>query len=216
MVPLYVAGVWWISLLRIPFFFLCINLDLYVPNQLCTTSCEFFWPRGGNSLGSYHHVLSEPHLRTDLWAEFVAVVSAIDKTAWVVKRLLYSFLMVQVTLSHRILHSSVSATAVMEILRMLVHRHHCTTSRHHLFRKAVDAYILHSFMGRNQSPPKFCVFWNVFQYGTLWPGYCHWHCRNLTICIEETLYKMHVSILLTCKYWWNFKKYVCKMKHNHN
>jgi hypothetical protein len=65
-------------------------------------------------------VLSDPHLRTDLWAEFIAGVSAIDKTVWVVKRLFYSFLMVQVTLSRRILHSSVSATAVTEILHMLV------------------------------------------------------------------------------------------------
>jgi hypothetical protein len=95
------------------FLFLCINLDLCVPNQLCTTSCEFFWPRSGNSLCSYiPSCVSEPHLRIDLWAEFVAGVSAIDKTAWVVKRFLYSFLMVQVTLSCRILHPSVSATAL--------------------------------------------------------------------------------------------------------
>lgn len=139
------------------FLFLCINLDLYVPKKMCTTSCEFFWPWSGNSLCSYCYVLSESHLRTDLWAEFVAGVSAIDKTAWVVKRLLYSFLMVQVTLSCRILHSSVSGRAVMEILHMLLHRHHCTTSRHHLFHIAVVAFILHSFMGRNQSSPKFCV-----------------------------------------------------------
>jgi hypothetical protein len=76
------------------FLFLCINLDLYVPNQLCTTSCEYFWPRRGNSLCSYHHVLSKSHLRTDLWAEFVAGVTAVDKTGWVVKGLLYSFFMV--------------------------------------------------------------------------------------------------------------------------
>ena len=94
------------------FLFLCINLDLFVPNKLCTTSREFFWPWSGNSLCSYYYVLSEPHLRTGLWAEFVAGVSAIDKTAWVVKMLLYSFLMVQVTLSCRIFHSSVSGTAV--------------------------------------------------------------------------------------------------------
>ena len=135
---------------------------MYVPNQLCTTSCEFFWPRSGNSLCTYHQVLSEPHLRTERWAEFVAGVSAINKTAWVLKILLYSFLRVQVTLSRRILHSSVTATAFMEILHMLVRRHHCTTSRHHLFRKAVDANILHSFMGRNWSPTKFFVFKNVF------------------------------------------------------
>jgi len=140
------------------FLFLCTNLDFYVPNQLCTTTCEFFWSRSGNSLCSYHHGFSEPHLRRDLWAEFVAGVSAVDKTAWVVKRLLYSFLMVQITLSHRILHSSVSATAVMEILHMLVHRHHCTAPRHHLFCKVMDVYILHLIMGRKMSPPKFCVF----------------------------------------------------------
>lgn len=91
----------------------------------------------------YGHVVCG---RTDLWAEFVAGVSAIDKTAWVVKRLLYSFLMVQVTLSCRILYPSVSATAVVEILHMLVHRHHCTTSRHHIFHKAMDAFILYSFI----------------------------------------------------------------------
>jgi len=140
------------------FLFLCTHLDFYVPNQLYTPTCEFFWPRSGNSLCSYQHVLSKPHLRTDLWAEFVAGVSVIDKTARMVKRLLYSFLMVQVTLLHRILHSSVSAIAVMEILHVLVHRHHCTASRHHLFRKAMDAYILHSVMGRKMSPPKFYVF----------------------------------------------------------
>jgi len=151
------------------FLFLCINLDLYVPNQLCTTSCEFFWPRSGNSLCSYHHVLSEPHLRTDLWAEFVAGVSAIDKTAWVVKRLLYSFLIVQVTLSCRILHPSVSATAVIEILHMLVHRHHCTTSRRHIFRKAMDAFIHYSFIhGKGPVSSKIlCVLKCVLIYNSV-------------------------------------------------
>jgi hypothetical protein len=59
------------------------------------------------------------------------------------KKLLYAFLMVQVILSCRILHSSVSATADKEILHMVVHRLHSTTSRHHLFfRKAVVACVL--------------------------------------------------------------------------
>jgi hypothetical protein len=40
---------------------LCINLGLYMPNQMCTTSCAFFW-LSWNCLYSYLHVLREPYL----------------------------------------------------------------------------------------------------------------------------------------------------------
>jgi hypothetical protein len=66
------------------FLLLYVTLDSYMPNQLYTTWCEFFWPRSKNSMCLYDHVLSEPHLRTDCQAEFVAGISAIDKTAWLV------------------------------------------------------------------------------------------------------------------------------------